>query len=95
MHEGKPISSTVGKVFKKCLNSASLPKKNYNKEQKTVETEKKTDSENKDVDQIILKEVKECVDNMLQKIEEQDEKKTVQETVVAESVEDRKSELHN
>lgn len=74
LHEGKPILSSVGKVFKKCLNTSSLPKKNYNKEQKNVEKVEETKTENEvSSEQAILRDVKECMDSMLQKVQEKTE----------------------
>lgn len=107
LHEGKPILSSVGKVFKKCLNTSSLPKKNYNnKQQKVGEAEKKDetkaggeskDGKSADVnEQLIMTDVKECMDSMLQKIEQQGAKKTTEETVISLSDSDddkKKSEL--
>lgn len=77
MHEGKPILTSLGKVFKKCLNTSCLPKKNYNKTQKTAESEKKIETETVVNEQILLKDVRECMDSMLQKVEELEIKETV------------------
>lgn len=91
LHEGKPILSTVGKMFKKCLNSACLPKKNYNKEQRVIDGDKKTEAEVSD--QLIWKDVKECVDDLIQKIQQQEEKKPAEEATVislSDSDEDKK-----
>lgn len=86
LHEGKPILSTVGKMFKKCLNSASLPKKNYNKEQKVVENDKKTEPEIND--QLISKDVKECIDDLIQKVQQQEETKPTEDTTTVISLSD-------
>lgn len=90
LHEGKPILSIVGKVFKKCLNSSTLPKKNYNKEQKAADADKKCD-ENKNPEQLIWKDVRECLDSLIDRIEEQQEQKPTQtETAISQ---DRKRKL--
>lgn len=91
MHEGKPITCSIGKVFKKCLNTSCLPKKHYNKEQKPIESDKKTDSENKtpEVDeQLLWKDVKECIDELLEKVEQQEEKKPSEEAATVISLSD-------
>lgn len=78
-------------MFKKCLNSASLPKKNYNKEQKVVDSDKKTEAEVND--QLIWKDVKECIDDLIQKIQQLEEKKPAEETTIislSDSDEDKK-----
>lgn len=68
LHEGKPILSTVGKIFKKCLNTSLLPKKNYGTVQKTYVAESKT-VKSGDVNDVWL-EVKECMEALLSKVEE-------------------------
>lgn len=94
LHEGKPILSSVGKIFKKCLNTSSLPKKNYNKEQKQAEKVEEVKGESEILtEQAILRDVKDCMDSMLQKVQEN----TTQEIVInlSDSDDDKNKEQCN
>lgn len=108
MHEGKQISSSIGKVFKKCLNSACLPKKNYNKQPKITDNDKKAEDERIEIEnnrntalneQSMWNDVKECLDDLIQKVLQQEEKKPKEETTsiisLSDSDEDKRCELEN
>lgn len=78
LHEGKPILSSIGKIFKKCLNTCTLPRKNYNREQKSSENDIKAEKPTTETTETheqeiqkneILPEVKECIEDILTKIE--------------------------
>lgn len=78
LHEGKPILSSIGKIFKKCLNTCMLPKKNYNREQKSLENDNKPEKliteaaethEQEMQKNEVLPEVKECIEDIVSKVE--------------------------
>lgn len=66
LHEGKPILSNIGKIFKKLLNSSVLPKKINSNIPKVLLKEPGSFSVE---DYLVLKEVYECLDDLLLKVE--------------------------
>lgn len=76
----------MGKVFKNCLNTSTLPKKIYSREQKVTGTTKNRDAkvevEAKDHEPDILADVRECIENMIQKIEKESERRTSETSVI-------------
>lgn len=83
LHEGKPIPCSIGKLFKKCLNASVLPKKNY---KKTETADPKPEKTEVAPSQDILPEVKECLEDILSKLE-----KTAEEQPLS-SFDDQKKE---